>query len=280
MRTRGHLSYGNIFRLVIGWGSVIALMFPLYWMVVGSLATNAELYGSPPAMIPTHVDLSGWHIVLHDNSIRRYFLNSLIVASATSVATLCLTLPAAFALAHLRVKGAGLIGLLSFGGLLFPSVLLATPMFVIFANLHLLNTYWALILCDTALTVPFILILMRPLFLSIPRELTDAALVDGATLFGAFRRVVLPLAAPAIVAGGVLAFLFTWGELVFALTMTSKASLRPVSAGLWVFVGLHGFVQWNGIMAMSCLTILPPLMVFLVAQRYVVGGLTAGALKG
>ncbi len=157
--------------------------------------------------------------------------------------------------------------------------MLATPLFVIFNRLGLTDSYLGLILANTTVALPFSIVLLRPFFLSIPAELTEAAQIDGCGRFGAFVRVILPIAKPGLFTAAIFAFLFGWGDLVFALSLINDDSLRPVTAGLWAFFGANTS-DWSGAMAFSTLAMLPPLVMFLIAQRYVVAGLAAGGVKG
>jgi multiple sugar transport system permease protein len=257
-----------------------AFLFPIYWMVVTSVRPRTETFASPPHLVPSTLDLAGWSgLVLGDGTIMRYFLNSAVVASGTTLLTLVLAAPAAYALAHLQLRGASLLLVLSLTSLVFPAIMLATPLFVIFSRLHLTDSRLGLVLADTTQALPFAIVVLRPFLRSIPTELSDAALVDGCTRWGAFVRIVLPLGRPGLLTTGVFTFLFAWSDLVFALSLTTSDSVRPVTAGLWNFMGSN-VTAWNSVMAFSTLAMLPPLVVFLIAQRYVVAGLTAGGLRG
>jgi multiple sugar transport system permease protein len=251
-----------------------AFLFPIYWMILTSVRPRTETFAYPPHLVPGRLDFAGWSgRVLSDGTIMRYFLNSAIVASGTTLLTLALAAPAAHALAHLRLRGNSLLLMLSLMSLMFPAVMLATPLFVIFSRLHLTDSYLGLVLANTTQALPFAIVVLRPFFRSIPAELSDAALVDGCTRWGAFVRIVLPLGRPGLLTTAVFTFLFAWSDLVFALSLTTSDSLRPVTAGLWNFMGSN-VTAWNSVMAFSTLAMLPPLVVFLIAQRYVIAGLT------
>lgn len=254
-------------------------LFPIYWMVATAVKPESEIFAYPPRFFPSSVDLGIWpRRIFSDPQIGRYFLNSLVVGIGTALLTLALAAPAAYGVAHLPIRGKPLFLLISLSSLMFPAVMLATPLFVIFNRLGLLNSYAGLIMANSALAVPFALVVLRPFFLSIPRQLAEAAKIDGCTSWGAFVRVMLPIAAPGLLTVAMFAFLGGWGDLVFALALLTDDRLRPVTAGLWLFQG-HRFTEWNAVMALSSLAMLPPLAVFLLAQRSVVAGLTAGAVK-
>ena len=255
-------------------------LFPIYWMMATAVKPTTQILAYPPQLVPTDLDWTVWQRRIFSNpAILRYFVNSTVVAFGTTFLTLALATPAAYGLAHLPFRGKSLLILVSLSSLMFPAVMLATPLFVIFSRAGLTNSYGGLILANSALALPFALVVLRPYFLSLPVQLTEAAKIDGCTAWGAFLRVMLPLATPGIVTAGIFTFLFGWNDLVFALSLTSTDAYRPVTAGLWNFIGAN-ITEWNSVMALSTLAMLPPLVIFLLAQRYVVSGLTAGAMKG
>lgn len=253
-------------------------LFPIYWMITTAVKPTTEIFANPPRFIPTSLDFSAWRERIFDPRIARYFVNSTVVGFGTTLLTLALAAPAAYGIASLPIRGKSFLLSMSLTALMFPAIMLATPLFVMFSRLALTDNYLGLILANTTLALPFAIIVLRPFFLAIPNELTSAARIDGCSSFGAFFRVVLPLATPGLFTAAVFTFLFGWSDLVFALTLTTEESMRPVTAGLWNFIGSN-VTQWNSVMAFSTLAMLPPLVVFLVAQRYVVAGLTAGAVK-
>jgi multiple sugar transport system permease protein len=274
MRARGYAS------TLIGLVLVSVYLFPVYWMVTGSIKPEGDLFASPPQLIPLHPQLDTWRTeILHSSQVRHYLENSFLVGSGTMLLTLALAAPAAYALANLPMRGKSIILLFCLSSLMLPAIMLATPLFVVFSKLHLTDSLVGLVLADTTLALPYAIVLLRPTFASIPRDLADAAQIDGSSAFGAFRRVVLPLARPGLATVAVLSFLWGWGDLVFALTLTSDESKRTVTTGLANFFGAFA-TDWSGAMAFCTLAMLPPLIVFIVSQRLVVSGLTAGGTKG
>lgn len=253
-------------------------LFPIYWMIITALKPQATIFAYPPQFFPRQIDWSIWRTVLERTNVALYLKNSSIVGFGTTFLTLILAAPAAYGVAQLPIKGKGAIILVSLSSLMFPVVMLATPLFVIFSQLSLTDSYIGLIFANTAISLPFALVVLRPFFLSLPRELSEAASIDGCSAWGAFIRIMLPLAVPGLVTAGVFTFLFGWNDLVFAITLTNNDQFRPITAGLWTFIGRNN-TDWNGVMAFSTLAMLPPLLVFLIAQRYVVSGLTAGSVK-
>jgi multiple sugar transport system permease protein len=257
---------------------LLGYLFPVYWMILTSLRPLLDTMAWPPQLLPHAIDLSAWQRVLGNPAIVKYFANSMVVGTGTTVLTLALAAPAAYAVAHLPVRGKSFVLLISLASLLFPAVMLATPLFVIFSQLGLTNNYLGLIIANATQTVPFAILILRPHFLSVPTELTDAAMVDGCGRWEALVRVVLPLVIPGLVTTALFTFILGWSDLVFALSLTNTDAFRPVTAGLWSYVGMKS-VYWDAVMAFSTLAMLPTLLVFLVAQRRIVAGLTAGAMK-
>jgi len=254
-------------------------LFPVYWMVTASVKTQADIRRIPPQLVPLHPDLSTWaERIFGDPRVLHYIANSFIVALGTMALTVVLAAPAAYALASLPLRGKQVLLMLSLSSLMFPAIMLATPLFVIFSRLHLTDSLPGLVFADTTLALPYAIVLLRPMFAAIPPEVTEAAMLDGCNRFTAFVRVVLPLSVPGISTVGVIAFLWGWGDLVFALTLTGEESKRVVTTGLWGFFGANTS-DWNGAMAFSTLAMIPPLVVFLFSQYRVTTGSVAGAVK-
>jgi multiple sugar transport system permease protein len=248
-------------------------------MFATAIRSEAEIMSYPPKIIPSNVDWKVWNErIFSDPVIPRFFVNSAIVGIGTMILTVSLATPAAYGLTHLKVKGKSVLMMISLTSLMFPAIMLATPLFVIFSRIHLLDTLWALMLANTALNLPFVLIVIRPFFLSVPTEIVESSFIDGCNRWQSFLWIVLPLVKPGLVTAAIFSFLLGWSELVFGLSLINTETLRPVTAGLWYFMGAN-VTQWNAVMALSSLTMLPPLILYLLAQRYIVSGLTAGAVK-
>ncbi|GIV64715.1 carbohydrate ABC transporter permease [Caldilinea sp.] len=271
-------------RSGLGWtlfaGFLVAgYLFPVYWMAATSLKTNAAVYASPPQIIPWPPILSAYREAVWNNPLTlRSILNSAIVGLGTMLLTLVLAAPAAYALARLKLRGATLAILLLLITQLLPAIVIATPLFVVFSRIGLINSYPALILANTTFTLPFAVILLRPFFLTVPRELEAAAQIDGCTQFGAFARVILPLVQPGLLTVAVFAFLMGWGEFLFAMTLTTNEMIQPATAALNKFIGQYG-TEWNKLMAVATTIAIPIIIIFASLQRYIVSGLTTGAVK-
>ena len=271
-----HAGYGST---LVGILIVIVFLFPVFWMVSTSLKSPAAIFATPPTLIPTPLVLDAYRdAVAGDPAVVRAIGTSLVISVGTMLLTLVLAAPAAYGLARLRLPGGALVLLLLLITQLLPSIVIAGPLFVLFTRLHLVNSYQALILADTTLTLPFAVIVLRPFFLSVPRDLEAAALVDGATRWGSFFRITLPLVRAGLVTVGAFSFLFAWGEFVFALSLTTSEDFQPVTVALNRLIGQYG-TQWNSLMAISTTVALPIIAIFAGLQRFIVGGLTTGATR-
>lgn len=265
--------------MAIGIVIVAIYLFPVYWMVISSLKTQAAIFAFPPQFFPSAPTLDSYREAVFENDVVRTAIrNSAIIATGTMLVTLVLAAPAAYALARLRLPGGLIVLLLLLVAQLLPAIVIATPLFVLFSQLELVSSYPALIIADTTATLPFAVIILRPFFLAIPRELEAAAMVDGDTRFGAFRRIVLPLVRPGLLTVAVFSFLMAWGEFVFALSLNTKESIQPITVAMNAFIGQYG-TEWNNIMAVATTVAIPILVVFAALQRFIVGGITAGATK-
>ena len=191
--------------------------------------------------------------------------------------TLLLAVPGAYGLSRLKLRGSGIMLLILLIGQLLPSIVLAGPLFLSFSRIGLLNTHIGVILADTTFTLPFSVIILRPFFLAVPNELEAAAKVDGCTQLGVLWRIVLPYVRPGLITVAAFAFLIAWGEFVFALSLNTKTN-QPVTVALNNFIGQYG-TQWNDMMAVSTVVALPIILIFASLQRFIVGGLTSGAVK-
>ena len=258
---------------------VIIYLFPVYWMVATSLKTSSAIFASPPQVVPSPIVLNAYvQAVINNPATIHAVINSAIISVGTMLLTLLLAAPAAYALARLHLRGGTLMTLLLLITQLLPAIVIATPLFVLFSRIGLLNSYPALILADTTFTLPFAVIILRPFFLTVPAELEAAAKIDGCTQLTAFVRVVLPLVQAGLVTVGAFAFLMAWGEFLFALALNTNENVQPVTVALNKFIGQYG-TQWDKLMAVATTIALPIIVIFASLQRYIVGGLVAGSVK-
>jgi len=277
---------GSLTRLALALVAVGIYVLPLYWMVSTSIKSPDQIFQKPPLLFPAAPQWEGYRAVLGLPTERLnlyinmavYLKNSLIIASATTLLALVLAIPAAYALARFSFRGRTPYLLFLLVSQMLPSVLLVIPLFVIFKSLGLINNYPGVILADTALALPFAIIILRASFLQIPIPLEEAAWIDGGSRLQVLWHVILPLIRPGLVAVAVFSFLTAWGEFVFALSFLQKPELQPVSIGVFQFVGMYT-TNWDAMMAFSTLISIPAIVALLVLQRQFIGGLTGGSMK-
>jgi multiple sugar transport system permease protein len=261
---------------------VAVMLAPIVWMVASSFQTSSQLStGTYDFLRPTSEAFSSmWDAV----DFERYFKNSLIICSASAALATAFASAAGYALARFRFRGADAFGIAVIGTQLIPGSMFLLPIFLgfVWANTHLhlqmIDTYRGMILVYTAFFTPVSIYLMRAFFASIPRELEEAALVDGCTPFGAFLRVVLPNAAPGILATFVYAFLFAWDELLFASNLTQEHA-ETIPIGIRTFISNYQ-QRYDQLMAAGVVATIPVMVAFFATQRWLVRGLTTGAVKG
>ena len=248
-------------------------------MVATSLKTQPEIFASPPKFLPIPPNFTSYKTaVIHNDVVHRAFLSSIIIATGTMILTLLIATPAAYGLARLKLRGSGLMVLLLVLGQLLPAVVIAGPLFVLFRKWGLTNSYQGMILADISATLPFAVIILRPYFLTIPSELEQAAMLDGANRFKSFYQIVLPLVQPGLVTVAAFSFLIAWGEFIFALSLNLNEKLQPITVALNKFSGQYG-TKWNDMMAVSTTVALPIILVFVLLQRFIISGIASGATK-
>jgi multiple sugar transport system permease protein len=253
------------------------MLFPLYWMIVNSLETTQQMFSIPVYVMPPRITFASYQAVWQTQL--PHLATSLVIAVGTALISIIIATPAAYALAHFRFRVTVLIVFCLLLVQMIPTVTLATPMFLIFNQLGLLNSITGLILADTTYAVPFAVLILRAFFLSIPYELAQAAFVDGTGEWGAFIRVILPLVFPGVITAAMFAFLFAWGDFIYALTLTTTNTIEPISLSIYSYIGQYSDF-WNNAMAVATLASVPAAILLILFQRYITAGLTSGAMKG
>jgi len=263
-----------------------AVMFPIIWMVSTSFKEHHDLFETPPRWIPRNPTTSAYQRIFISRAgaggvnFLTYFKNSLIVCSATVLFCILLAIFSGYALSRFHRRGRKSLFTVILMTQMFPLPMFLITFYIMFMRLKLLNTYTGLIIAYTSFSLPFCIWMIKGFFDKIPVELEEAALVDGCSRMSALWRVVIPLVSPGIVAIGIFAFLSAWDEFMFALTLMSQDAMRTLPPGIVLsFVGEFD-VRWEDMMAASVVATLPVLVVFLLLQKYLVEGLTAGAVKG
>jgi multiple sugar transport system permease protein len=255
------------------------MLFPLYWMINASLQTNAQIALPSPHWLPIGGTLDGYRNALSLGSV--HLATSLAVAGGTTLLTLLIAAPGAYAIAVLRARGAQAVILFLLVAQLIPGIVMANALYRIFRPLGLLNSVQGLILADSTLAVPFAVLILRAFMASIPRELTEASTMDGASRWRTLISIVLPLSRNALITSGLFAFLFAWGDFLFASTLNLGAeNATPISVALYNFIGAGvNTTSWNAVMATGVLASAPAAVLLVVAQRYIAAGVTSGAVK-
>lgn len=264
-------------------GIAVFLTFVLAPFVEGflvSLKPLSQLFSSPYRFWPENGSFDAYFTMWeHVPGFGRYIFNSFFISTVATIVVLCLVVPAAYAFARFEFKGRGMLLGAFLAVNMFSGAVLLIPLFRLMRSMGLLNTYFAMIVPGVAFLIPSAIWLLRTYMMRIPRELEEAAYVDGAGYFYTFRRVVLPLAMPGIAVVGITTFIGAYAQqFIFALTFNSKSEFMPLPIGLFAYFGRQEVV-WNELMAASFVGITPAMIVIFFLQRYLVSGLTAGAVK-
>jgi multiple sugar transport system permease protein len=266
-------------KTALGVVILVVMLFPLYWMLNASFQTNTQIARPSPLWFPLGGTLDGYRDALGQEG--GHLLTSLIVAIGATALTLLIAAPAAYGLARLGSPGRQPLLFVLLIVQLIPGIVMANSLYRIFSSLGILNSAEALILADSTLAVPFAVLIMRSFMVAIPRELIEAAGIDGAGAVRTFLTIVVPVSRNAIVTAGLFAFLFSWGDFLFATSLNLGAeNWTPITVGLYNFIGAGtNTTSWNSVMATAVLASLPVAVLLVVAQRYVSAGLSAGAIK-
>lgn len=261
-------------------GLVALVVCPFLWMLIGSFRpTWEQMQVQGQSLWIQNPTLENYQRLFREYDFARYFLNSTFVAAVTAVFATSVSAFAGYSLARFRFPGQGLFGFLMLTTQMLPAVAIIIPLFLWFKQFQLIDTYWALLVAYNAFAIPFSTWMLRGFFAGIPAELEEAAQIDGASQFGAFRQVVLPLSAPGLLATAIFAFILAWQEFLFAVTFTSRDELRTLTVGIAAMRG-KDVIDWGLLNAGVVVTTIPLAIMFVLVQRYLVQGLTAGAIKG
>lgn len=278
MNRDGPFTAGRL-RLIAAAIVVVNGFFPAVWILLTSVKPELELVRKPITYLPHEFTLDNYVQVFRQQPLGLYLANSVIVAGASTVVTLVVSACAAYAIARLRLRYRDLILSAIIASSTFPLVTLLVPIFQTMRAVGLLNTYPALILPYVVLSLPVCTLVLVSFFQSIPRDLENAAMIDGATRFGAMWRIVVPLAAPGVFTAGILAFVNSWDEFLLALSLNSAARMRTLPVGIALYQGEFTF-PWHIIAAALVVAIVPIAVLIALFQERVVGGLTTGGMKG
>ncbi|WP_276357025.1 carbohydrate ABC transporter permease [Cohnella caldifontis] len=259
---------------------LLFLLFPLYWMLLTSFKDNSVLFKLPPEWWPSKPVLSHYDKLFSDGVFLGYYRNSLIVCFCTTAVTLLAAMFAGYGFSRFefKFKSFALFSILSTQ--MLPVVSLLIALYTMYNNYHLLNTRAGLVIALTTSCLPFSIWMIKVFFDNIPVDLEESAKIDGATRFGILFRIVLPLTKPGLFSIGIYSFILSWDDFLYSITLINKDELRPLNAGIAIrYIGELSY-DWSSIMTVCVTSIVPITLLFLFFQKYMVSGLTAGAVKG
>ena len=263
--------------IVLGLASVVVLL-PVLWMLSTALKGQQELFSTPPVWIPTAPTLDAFVRVWSDYPFLTYFSNSLIVVGASMLVSVLFSAFAGYGMARFEFRGKASFLTFLLMSQMFPSIMLLIPYYKIFQTTGLIDTHAALIFTYVSFQIPLCSWMMFGYFKAIPKELDEAAAIDGLGRFRTFWQVVMPLALPGAVATAIYAFISGWNEYMFALVLTHSEDMKTVAVGIGQLIGQYK-IQWNDLMAASLYAIVPLAILFIFLQKHLVGGLAAGSVK-
>ena len=258
---------------------LIILLFPFFVMVSTMLKSAKDVYTVPPMWLPSRAELSNFVTVWVQYDLLRYFRSSLIIGLGATALNACLSVPAAYAVARLRFPGRKFAMYLLLMIEMFSPVIVIISLFKVVAGLHLLDTFGALIILDALFTVAFNTWMMNGYFKTIPKDIEEAALIDGCNRVQTMTRIMLPIAVPGLVTVMIYAFIFAWNEFLFGLTLISSKDRMPLTIALYNFVGQYN-TQWQYLTMAAFLALIPVLVLFYIIEKRLVAGLAGGAVKG
>jgi len=258
---------------------LLFLLFPFFVMISTMIKSGPDVYADPPHWIPSHVEWSNFVTVWTQYDLASYFLASLIIALGATVLNTLLSVPAAYAVARLRFPGRKFAMYLLLMIEMFSPVIVIISLFKVVAGFHMLDSYGALIILDALFTVAFNTWMMNGYFKTIPKDIEEAALIDGCNRVQTMTRIMLPIAVPGLVTVMIYAFIFAWNEFLFALTFISSKAKMPLTIALYNFVG-RWTTQWQYLTMAAFLALIPVLVLFYVIEKRLVAGLAGGAVKG
>ncbi len=257
----------------------VLMMAPVVTVILGSIRTTGQFLSNPIGLPQTGIQWENYTSILSNGDFWRALKNSLIITLTTTLLVVLIASPLAFIFARVKFRGRNIFFNILSIGLLFPLVVAILPVFLQVRNLNLINSYWGVILPLVTFTIPGSTVILIGFFRAIPSELEDASYIDGCTTFGFFRHVLFPLARPAVAAIATLSIVAAWNEYFLSLVVLGNASKWPLTLGIMQFQGQFG-TDWARVMAYVTLLIIPAVLFYLVAEKYIVTGLTGGELKG
>lgn len=269
----------NLSRMTILLFAVVFSLFPIYWTINTSLKQADKIVHYPPSFSPNPATVDHYSAVLSRSSIPHNLVNTLVLAGFTITLVLLLGIPGGYAVARYRFRGRNLLLFFLLSTVMIPGVVTLIPQYLMAVSLGLQGTWLVLVLVFSAWQLPLVVWVLKSFFERIPSELEESARLDGCSRIGALRRVVLPLTWPGVAASAILVFIWVWNEFIISLTLTTSDATRPLTVGLYFFIGETG-IRWGPLTAGAVIVLAPAIVFFLLLQRHFVEGLTAGATKG
>lgn len=279
--TKVKINKGSLFKKIIRIILIVIILavflFPVFWIVIGSFKVQGDFYSVPPRILPSSPTFENYKIVLTTGRGLKGITDSLIIGIISTILTMVIAVPASYALARYRPGGTQ-ISFFILSILFLPPVIGVVPLFFIFKTLGLLDTYYVLLISYLFFNLPFATWIMKGFFEDIPVELEQAVMVDGYSRFRAFFKIAIPLAKPGIAVAALFAFIFSWNELMFA-SIFGRSNVQTLPLVLQDFIGSRGIV-WGQLAALGVIAAIPGILLAVFMQKYIVRGLTFGAVKG
>ena len=266
-----------LYIVLIIWAAI--QIFPLYWLITFSLKTNEEIFGGNLIGLPDKFLWGNYEKALVNANVGVYFMNSVIVTGITILITVLISLMASYALVRMKWKLRNTTLLIFMTGLMIPIHAALLPVFLILRKIKLLDTYWALILPYVAFAIPMAILILTSFMKSIPREIEEAACIDGCSIYGIFFRIIIPILRPAVATISIFTFLQAWNELLFATVFINKQAYKPLTVGIQSMAGKYA-TEWGPIGAALVIATIPTVIIYLLMSSQVHKSLTAGAIKG
>jgi multiple sugar transport system permease protein len=265
---------------LFAWTVVLAVAFPLFWMIVTSVKPQSELFRRPPTFLPETVTFEHYWTLLTRTGFLDYFRNSVILSVATTLTVVAIATLGAYSLVRFRYRGRESLAFLVLFTYLLPSVVLIIPLYLMLVTLGVSNTIFSLVIAYTTFALPYALWLLRSFMAGIPEDLESAALVDGASRMGAFRDIILPQLLPGIISTALFTFILSWNEYLYALVLVNSDAARPLTTGVMSMLISAFNIEWSLLMAASVMMSVPLIVAFAFLQSYLTSGFGAGGVKG
>lgn len=279
LRKNKRITINNALSIIFTVFFVLLIIFPFYWQIITSIKNPADINKMPTELWPSRFSLEFYKNVFTHHHFGIYLKNSIIVSAGTMIIAILIALPASYAFVRVNFKFKNFWANFILLANMFPIIAVVTPLYVVFKNLHLINTYIGLIIPSIIITLPMAIWTLNAFLSKLPVELEEAAMVDGCTRFQSVMRIIIPLMGPGLFTTAIITFITAWNELMFSLTLVTRDSMRTVPVAITMFPGQFT-VPWGDMAAASIVATVPIVLVVLFFQRGIIAGLTAGAVKG